>query len=276
VSAAAVKAVTTNEGVLGELVKGVGDFWISERVPAGWEDGLLKILPKSGDLSKLGNYRGIMLLEVLYKVVANIIKGRLTPIQEAMEQESHCGFRPGRGCTDASFSLRMAIEKRQEHGMETWVLLLDLVKAFDRVPRTLLWKVLRRFGVHEKVVKLLEALYDTVNVKFSVEEVEMVIESIIGVKQGDLLGPQLFIFHICAIMQAWRYEYNSQYDLCRFRTTTQGAVSSKRWDWGMTGLGGAVTTSGMLEVRGVGIARAVEYIQARVRALHGLTVEGAL
>ena len=106
----------------------------SEEVPAEWEDGLLKILPKSGDLSQPGNYRGIMLLGVLYKVAGNILKARLTPIQESLEHESQCGFRPNRGCSDASFSLRMAVKKRREHGMETWVLLLDLVKAFDRVP----------------------------------------------------------------------------------------------------------------------------------------------
>ena len=136
--------------------------------------------------------------------------------------------------------------------------------------------MLRRFGVHGKIVRLLEALHSTVNVKFSVEEVEMVIESIIGVKQGDLLGPQLFIFHICAIMQVWRYEYNSQYSLCRFRTTAQGTVSSQRWDLGMTGFGDAVTADGVLEVREAGVVRAVEYVQARVRALQGLTVEDAL
>lgn len=38
-----------------------------------------------------------MLLGVLYKVVANVIKPRLTPIQEAPEQEPQCGFRPGGG-----------------------------------------------------------------------------------------------------------------------------------------------------------------------------------
>jgi len=188
VSAAAVKAVITDEGVRREMVKVVGDFWESERVPAGWEDGLLKILPKSEDLSKPGNYRGIMLLEVMYKIAANIIKFRLTPIQESLEQESQCGFRLlGRGCTDAPFSLRMAIKKRREHELETWVLLLNLVNAFGRVPRTLLWQVMRRFGVHDKIMRLLEALHDTANVRFGVEEVETVIESIIGVKQGDLL-----------------------------------------------------------------------------------------
>jgi hypothetical protein len=33
-------------------------------------------LPKSGDFSQPGNYHGIMLLKVLYKVVTNIIKAR--------------------------------------------------------------------------------------------------------------------------------------------------------------------------------------------------------
>jgi len=65
------------------------------------------------------------------------------------------------------------------------------------------------------------------------------IESIIGVKQGGLLGPQLFIFRICAIMQALRYEPNSQCSLCRFRTTARGVVGSQRWDLGMAGFGGA-------------------------------------
>jgi hypothetical protein len=38
---------------------------------------LLKVLEKKGDLSKAGNYRGIMVLEVPYKVVANVLKVRL-------------------------------------------------------------------------------------------------------------------------------------------------------------------------------------------------------
>ena len=74
-----------------------------------------------GPYSQPGNYRGIMLLEVLYKVVANVIKARLTPIQKSRQHESQCGFRPQRGCSDASFSLRMAVKKRREHGMESWV-----------------------------------------------------------------------------------------------------------------------------------------------------------
>ena len=59
-------------------------FWRSKVNPELWITGLLKILEKKGDLSKAGNYRGIMLLEVPYKVVANVLKVRLGTVFESL------------------------------------------------------------------------------------------------------------------------------------------------------------------------------------------------
>jgi hypothetical protein len=67
-----------------------------------------------------------------------LLNNWLSPIQEPLDHESQYGFRPNKGCTDANFVLRLVTKRRKEHGLETWVLLLDLVKAFDRVPRSLL------------------------------------------------------------------------------------------------------------------------------------------
>ena len=92
-------------------------------------------MPKRGNKSLPGNYRGIMMLEVAYKIVANIMLVRLNPILETLDHEAQCGFRRGRGCPDGTFTVKQLINKRREHGLETWVLFLDLVKAFDRVPR---------------------------------------------------------------------------------------------------------------------------------------------
>ena len=185
-------------------------------MPADWETGLLAVLPKKGDLSQPGNYRGIMMLESAYKIVAVIIQLRLTPLCEALDHESQCGFRPDRGCCDATFTVKLAMKKRREHGLESWVYFLDLVKAFDRVPRELLWRLMLKFGVSPKLVSLLKALHASVNVKFTIDEVVCVLKSIIGVKQGDILGPVLFIFFMAGVMISFRLTH--KYDLCVYRT----------------------------------------------------------
>ena len=81
---------------------------------------------------------------------------------------------------------------------------LDLVKAFDRVPRELLWKVLAKLGVPEKLLRLLIALHQDVVVKFEVEGQVHTVNCTIGVKQGDVLGPVLFNMFMVAVMTSWR------------------------------------------------------------------------
>ena len=189
------KALLTDSRTFHLLKSLVLDFWTSEVPPKQWMMGLLRILPKKGDLSLPGNYRGIMLLETAYKIVSILLLNRLRPIAESLDHEQQCGFRPGRGCNDAVFTVKMAMKKRREHSKETWILFLDLVKAFDRVPRELLWQLLEKFGVPPKLVRLLKALHKDVLVKFEVEGLEHEVNCTIGVKQGDILGPVLFIIY---------------------------------------------------------------------------------
>ena len=59
-----------------------------------------------------------MLLETAYKIIAMILHDRPRPIAESLDQEVQCGFRPGRGCVDDMFIVKMATKKRKEHGLE--------------------------------------------------------------------------------------------------------------------------------------------------------------
>ena len=83
----------------------------TENVPNDWNIGRLTILPKKGDLGLPKNYRGIMLLETAYKIVANILHSRLLPIEESLDHEPQCGFRPERECIDAIYTVKMALRK---------------------------------------------------------------------------------------------------------------------------------------------------------------------
>jgi hypothetical protein len=83
---------------------------------------------------------------------------------------------------ESIFTLKQLVKKRAEHGLQTWLLFIDLVKAFYRVPRELLWEAMTRQGVPLKLVSLPKALHRIVKVKFVVDGVEKVIDSTIGIK----------------------------------------------------------------------------------------------
>lgn len=108
-----------------------------------------------------------MLLEVAYKIVAKIVHSRVQ-YRWKLNHQLQCGFRPERGCADAILNVKLAIEKRKEYCNESWIVFLDLVKAFDRMPRDLLWIVLERFCFPPIIISILKYLYKNINVKFTV------------------------------------------------------------------------------------------------------------
>ena len=61
---------------------------------------------------------------------------------------------PGKGITDAMFVLRMLMEKYREGQKEPHHVLVDLEKAYNRVPREELWYCIRKSGIVEKYVDL--------------------------------------------------------------------------------------------------------------------------
>ena len=84
----------------------VEEFWETGVAPENWLNGLLKVLPKKGDLGLPKNWRGITLGEVLYKVVSTIIFLRLERISERLPHENQVGFRPLRGSRDGIFNVK--------------------------------------------------------------------------------------------------------------------------------------------------------------------------
>ena len=204
------------------------EIWDKEKQPKEFDTGVLAILAKKGDLSEPGNYRGIMMLEVAYKLVAIVLSHRLYQICERLDHENQVGFRPKRGCSDGIFNLRMAIKKRREHGCETWIFFLDLVKAFDRVPREMLWGVLEKFGAPPKLIAMLKAMHAEVHVEFEVDGVSKTIDSIVGVKQGDVLGPVLFVIYMAAVMMSWRQGHGDARKLCVYRSRPDYVMTGRK------------------------------------------------
>lgn len=113
--------------------------------------------------------------------------------------DEQCGCLFNKGCTDATFSLKSALQTLREHEQEVHVLFVDLVKAFDSVNQELLWKILKIYGIPEEVIIILNELHNNVTYIFQCGEEKVEIEGTVGVKQGDNLGPIVFIYLIKAV-----------------------------------------------------------------------------
>ncbi|XP_064109581.1 uncharacterized protein LOC135217543 [Macrobrachium nipponense] len=59
------------------MAKIVIEFWRREEIPEEWEEGLFVPIHKKGDRTECGNYRGICLLTVGYKIEAKLLYNRL-------------------------------------------------------------------------------------------------------------------------------------------------------------------------------------------------------
>ena len=115
------------------------------------------------------------------------------------------GLRPGRGTTDAIFIVRQIQEKFLAQKKDLWIAFVDLEKAFDRVPRDVLWWALRQAGVDEWIVRVIQSMYEgaLTSVKLGVgESVEFAVK--VGVHQGSVLSPLLFIIVLEALSKKFR------------------------------------------------------------------------
>ncbi|KAH9247923.1 hypothetical protein BASA81_014467 [Batrachochytrium salamandrivorans] len=112
-----------------------------------------------------GDKRGIALINVGLKLVCKVLQMRIERFVETNNLLSYeqAGFRKREECVGQVVSLFDIIQRRQNAGLNTYVLFIDIRKAFDTVPvGALLWK-LQNMGFPRRTLAFLKA-FDTVPV----------------------------------------------------------------------------------------------------------------
>ena len=77
---------------------------------------------------------------------------------------------------------------------------VDLQKAFDRVPQKVIWWALRKLGVDEWIVRLIQGMYSNARSCVRVcEGYSEEFEVTVGAHQGSVLSPLLSIIMLEAL-----------------------------------------------------------------------------
>ena len=125
-------------------------------VPSDWNlSFIINLFKGKGDALLRGNYRGLKLQEQAMKVMEHILNTIIRNIVTIDEMQF--GFMPGRSTIDAIFILRQLQEKFLGKKKNLYFAFVDLEKAFDRVPRKVLWWAMRKLGIDEWIIRTVQA-----------------------------------------------------------------------------------------------------------------------
>ncbi|VDO94186.1 unnamed protein product [Schistosoma margrebowiei] len=127
---------------------------------------------------------------------------RMKDCVDAQLCDQQAGFRKDRFCTDRIATLRIIVEQSTERNSPLYINFIDYEKAFDSVDRTTLWKLLRHYGVPQKIVNIIRNSYDGLHCNIvHGGQLTKSFEVKDGVRQGCLLPPFLFLLVIDWIMK---------------------------------------------------------------------------
>ena len=148
--------IDTKVDVLHQLLSLI---WEKERIPEDWCKGLIVKLPKKGDLTNCGNWRGITLMPTAAKVMGKVIIKRISRGLDKKLRKEQAGFRSGRSTIEQIFVLRNIIEQLVEWNASLYICFIDYEKAFDSVHRETLWRIMSSYGIPPKLVRMVQAMY---------------------------------------------------------------------------------------------------------------------
>ena len=169
-------------------------------LPADWTLGAITpILKPGGTPTDCGSYRGITVGTLLGKLYASVLKARLSAWagENEIRARGQAGFRKDHRTSDQALVLRTLVEQQRYAGQALYCCFVDFQKAFDCVPRHLLWQKLQARGVTGWFLEAIKALYNDVPVCVrTAQGLSQCFPSLMGTKQGCALSPTLFGLYI--------------------------------------------------------------------------------
>ena len=162
---------------------------------------IAKISPvhKGGDRSSMDNYRPISLLSCFSKILEKIVCKKLTCFLENnnLISSSQYGFRSGHSTIHPMVQFMNYVSETLNKKQHAVAIFCDLRKAFDTCNHTILFKKMEKMGIRGLTLdwfkNYLTDRKQFVNINGASSNL---LNSTIGVPQGSILGPILFLIYI--------------------------------------------------------------------------------
>jgi hypothetical protein len=94
------------------------------------------------------------------KLRERIIEHRLRRVTNVTKNQF--GFVPERSTMEAIFLIRQLMERCRDQKKDMHIVFIDLEKAYDKVPRNVMWWALQKHKVSTKYITLIKNIYDNI------------------------------------------------------------------------------------------------------------------
>lgn len=220
-----VEMLKASPTLTAELKRIIRQAYMTNEVPLSWKVTTSVPIPKKKKPQTVDDYRKITLCSTGYKVYVKLLMKRLQTFISPMH-DYQAGFVPNKSCDDHLFTVKRVLEERWTKGLATYVLSLDLRKAFDRVNIHLLPQILADNNVpHFLINRIIASCFTESNcIKWYGQQTEGVTKAL-GVKQGCPGSPQLFNLILNRAILDLQSQVKQQHNITLYLGETPGLLT---------------------------------------------------
>ena len=167
--------------------------------PDSWKTATVTPIPKSGDLTLVGNWRPISIIPLIGKLMERLCNNILINYLELNNIfcDEQYGFRKHRSTGQSIFNYVKFITENMNSNKVVGSIYIDFARAFDSINHVRLIDKLTDIGIPWKLLYWIEYYLSNRNVRPKLNNcVSSSRELLCGVPQGSILGPTLFLCYI--------------------------------------------------------------------------------